>query len=46
MGQDVTSYRLATISASEESTRAWIALHLVGQENGDVELCTMLVLCE
>jgi hypothetical protein len=43
MGKDMTSNRLATISASKESTCAWITLHLVGQENGDVELWTMLV---
>jgi hypothetical protein len=43
MGQDVTSYRLATISTSKESTCAWVALDLIGQENGDIELCTMLV---
>jgi hypothetical protein len=37
MSKDVTANRFATICAGEESTRTWIALHLVGQENSDIE---------
>jgi hypothetical protein len=44
VGEDVTPNRLATISASEKRTGSWITLHLVGQENGNVELCVVLAM--
>jgi hypothetical protein len=38
MGKNMSTNRLTTIGSGEESTCSWITLHLVGQENGDVEL--------
>jgi hypothetical protein len=43
VGEDVTTDGLAAICTSEESACSGIALDLVGQEHGDVELCITLV---
>lgn len=40
--EDVTTNGLATICTSEESARSRIALNLVCQEHGDVELYALL----
>jgi hypothetical protein len=42
MSEDMTTNGFATICASEQSACTWIALHLVGQENGDIELWNAL----
>jgi len=36
--------RLATICTSEKSTCSWVALHLVSQEDGNIELCVVLAM--
>lgn len=40
----MTTNRLATVCTSEKSACSRIALHLVGQEDGNIELCVLLAM--
>jgi hypothetical protein len=44
MSENVTANRFATVRAGEECARTWVTLHLVRQEDGDIELWDMLTL--
>jgi hypothetical protein len=44
MSKNVPADRFTTICTGKQSARTWITLNLVGQENGDIELCDVLTL--